>query len=793
MMPTAVLALPILLALAASVAAALVPRRVSPGLGALAAVACCTVYAMLGWQAGSQGWFSHFWSVPALGVAGGLRLDGLASVFALLITGIGTLIFLYTARYLHDDPRSRQLVTLLLLFMMAMLGAVTADDVILLFIFWELTSLASFFLVGYHHESAEARKAALQALLVTVAGGLALLAGLLLLVQAAGTTRISGILEAREVILAAPAATPAMLLILLGCFTKSAQVPFHFWLPSAMAAPTPVSAYLHSATMVKLGIYVMARLSPLFAGEALWHVLLTGFGLATALIGTVLALRATDLKRILAYTTVAALGTLTLLLGIGSPLAIVAALTFLVVHAFYKAGLFLTAGIIDHETGLRNATRLRGLGRAMPVTAVGAVLAALSMAGLPPFLGFLAKELMYEAVAYAEYFRLAAAAGLFLVNTGTVAIAAVLAIRVFGGTLAPTPRAPHDPPATMLAGPLVLGLLSLAAAIALPVTAARWLEPAAAATLGRATGVELALWHGFNPILLLSAATVLAGLCLFRVWPALGQWLRARTLIDRYGATQGYDAALRGLTTLARASTECFQHGSLRGYIRLLFGAAAAALLLPLVLGGGLATPAFELVWWDIRYLAFAGLAVGAIAATRARTAFVAVMAVGLVGFATAVLFLLFGAPDVAFTQFSVETLMAVIIATTLARIPIPQADTRRRGQKRLDALIAITTGAAVSAILLAILAQPLDTRLSDWFGQYSLLAAHGHNVVNVILVDFRALDTLGEITVLAIAAFGVVALLRSGAARPGRAAREPAAPPGPVAIEPQTGSRDPA
>ncbi|MCK9510501.1 MAG: DUF4040 domain-containing protein [Pigmentiphaga sp.] len=764
-----ILALPILLALASGIAAAMVPRRMSPALAALAAAIGCGLYAVLSWQADAQGWFGAFWGVPALGVAGGLRLDGLGGVFALLITGIGTLIFLYTGRYLQDDPRSRQLVTLLLLFMMAMLGAVTADDVILLFIFWELTSLASFFLVGYNHESLEARKAALQALLVTVAGGLALLAGLLLLVQAAGTTRLSGILAAREAILAAPTATAAMLLILLGCFTKSAQVPFHFWLPSAMAAPTPVSAYLHSATMVKLGIYVMARFSPLFAGEALWHLLLTGFGLATALTGTVLALRATDLKRILAYTTVAALGTLTLLLGIGSPLAIVAALTFLVVHAFYKAGLFLTAGIIDHATGLRDAGRLRGLGRAMPLTALGAGLAALSMAGLPPFLGFLAKELMYEAVTYAEYFRWGAAIGLFLVNAGTVAIAAVLSVRVFAGRAAPTPHTPHDPPAAMLAGPLALGLLSLAAALALPATATRWLEPAAAATLGRASGVEPALWHGFNTILWLSAATLLAGFSLYRIWPTLRPWLEARTAIDRYGATRGYDAALHGLTLLARASTEFFQHGSLRGYIRLLFGAAAAALLLPLVAGGGLAAPAFELAWWDIRYLAFAGLVIGAVAATRARTAFVAVMAVGLVGFATAVIFMLFGAPDVAFTQFSVETLMAVIIATTLARIPIPQSDTRRRGQKRVDAAIAIATGAGVSAILLSILAQPLDTRLSDWFGQYSLLAAQGHNVVNVILVDFRALDTLGEITVLAIAGFGVVALLRSGAARRGR------------------------
>ena len=765
-MPTSVLVIPILLALAASVATALTPRQVSAWLASGVAALSCVLYLNLSWSAPATGWFAPFWSVPTLGMVGGLRLDGLASVFALLITGIGTLIFLYAGRYLHDDPRSRRLIVILLLFMMAMLGAVTADDVIVLFIFWELTSLTSFFLVGYNHESHEARKAALQALLVTAGGGLALLAGLLLLVLAAGTTSLSGIIAARETLLAAPTSTAAMLLILLGCFTKSAQVPFHFWLPSAMAAPTPVSAYLHSATMVKLGLYVMARLSPVYADVALWHTLLVLFGLATALTATILALRATDLKRILAYTTVAALGTITALLGIGTPLAMVAAMSFLLVHAFYKAGLFLTAGIIDHETGLRDATRLRGLGKAMPLTFTGAALAALSMAGLPPFLGFLGKELIYEAVTHADRFQVLASVALFLVNVGTVAIAAVLSLRLFTGTPAITPRPPHDPPAAMMAGPLVLGTLGLVAALALGVTGPRWIEPAAAAVLGRPTGVTLALWHGVNLILVLSLITLLAGLSIYKVWTPVRHWLQGQRFIDTYAPTRAYDAGLRGLTALAYASTQFFQHGSLRGYLRLLFVVAAAALLLPLVFGGGLAAPAFTLTWFDIRYVAFIALAVGALAAVRAHTAFTAVIAVGLVGFATAIVFLLFGAPDVSFTQFSVEILMAVIIASTLARIPIPQQDTRRPRQKRLDALIAVAVGAGFSATLLAVLAQPFDTRLSDWFGANSLVAAHGHNVVNVILVDFRALDTLGEITVLAIAAFGVVALLRSGSPR---------------------------
>ncbi len=766
-MPNLALVIPILLAFAASVAAALTPRPTSPKLAFVAAALCFAFYAVLAWQAPPIGWVSGFWSVPALDMQGGLLLDGLAAVFALLISGIGMLIFLYTGRYLADDTRSRRLVVMLLFFMMAMLGAVTADDVIVLFIFWELTSLTSFFLVGYDHEKAEARKAALQALMVTAGGGLALLAGLLMLVVDAGTTSLSGIIAAREVLLGSSTSTAAMLLILLGCFTKSAQLPFHFWLPSAMAAPTPVSAYLHSATMVKLGIYVMARFSPLYAEVPLWHGLLTCFGLATALVATIMALRATDLKRILAYTTVAALGILTLMLGIGTPMAMVAAITFLLVHAFYKAGLFLIAGILDHETGLRDATQLQGLGRAMPLTFVAALLASASMAGLPPFLGFVGKEIMYETAIHSELWRTTLVVGLFLVNAGTVAIAAIMGLRLFLGPRARTPLPPHDPGGALLAGPMVLGLLSLLAGLFLATAGTRWIEPAAAATLGRPTGISLQLWHGVNLVLLLSLATLITGLLIFRVWNPLRLWLQRQHWIDRYSPTQGYDATMHGLTVLARGSTNLFQHGSLRGYIAWLFGVAAVAMLAPLLFQGGLALPSFWFNPFDGRWLAFVALVVGSIAAARAQTAFAAVIAVGLVGFAIATVFLMFGAPDVAFTQFSVEILMVVILATTLARIPLPQRDTRSRSQKRRDAGIATLVGVAVAGVLLSMLTVPFDRRLSDWFGEHSLLSAHGHNVVNVILVDFRALDTLGEITVLAIAAFGVVALLRAGGRGP--------------------------
>ena len=762
-MQTPNLALPILLTLAGATLTAFMPKRLTPWIGALLAAIWFVGYILLAASSGGTPVHTPFWAVPSLGVTGGLRMDGLSALFCLLITGIGALIFTYSAAYLKDDPRLRRLVVMVLLFMMAMLGAVTADDVIVLFVFWELTSLTSFFLVGYDHEKASARKAALQALLITAGGGLALMAGLILIAMAAGTTSLSGIIAAREAVLSHPAATAAMLLIILGCFTKSAQLPFHFWLPNAMAAPTPVSAYLHSATMVKLGIYLLARMSPLYAGVVLWHDILVFFGIATAVTATIMSLRVTDLKGILAYTTVAALGVLTALLGLGTDMAIVAAITFLVVHALYKATLFMVAGIMDHETGLRDAAGLRGLRRCMPVTAAAACLAALSMAGLPPFLGFVAKELVYESVTARESFVAAAAIGMFVINAGTVAIAAVLSLRLFFGQRLPTPIEPHDPPWPMLAGPVVLSLLGLGFSVWLGAAHDSWLGPAAGATLGAASGIAPALWHGFTPVLALSAVTVITGLVIFRFWPRIGERLRAMTFIDRYGPSRGYEAWLSGLTSFAHWTTSTFQHGSLRGYLRLLFLVAAMSLLVPLFLRDGFALPAFSLNLLDVRYLVFVGAIAGALAASVAPTAFGAVIAAGLVGFCVALIFLLFGAPDVAFTQFSVETLMVVVLATTLTRLPLPQRDQRTPRQKRTDAVIAIVVGFAITATLLAILAMPFDMRLSQWFGENSLLAAHGRNIVNVILVDFRALDTLGETTVLALAAFAVHALLRAG------------------------------
>lgn len=756
------LALPVLLSFFMGIAAVCCGRRWVSSLAVLTATATCVLYAQFVPQVlDGHVITSPFWQITALDIVGGLRLDGLGALFAVLISAIGALVFLYAGRYLHGDTRRHRLLVVLLFFMGSMLGAVTADDVIILFIFWELTSLASFFLIGYDHEIPEARHAALQSLLITAGGGLALLAGFILIADAAGTTSLSGILGARAAVLSHPQSMTAMGLIILGCFTKSAQFPFHFWLPNAMAAPTPVSAYLHSATMVKLGVYLLARLSPLYSGTAAWHGTLVLFGALTAFTGILLAFRHTDLKRILAYTTVSALGLLTLLLGAGTELAIIAALAFLMVHALYKASLFLLAGIIDHATGVRDIRQLRGLGRAMPLTAVFTALAALSMAGVPPLLGFVAKELVYESLLAGPHHALATIILTFVVNAGTVALAILLSVRIFAGPRQPTPVLPHDPPWAMLTGPAVLATIGLIAGVALSAVTEPWIRTAATAVLGYPTVHALSMWHGLTPVLGLSAVTIALGILLYCAWTPVHRRLVATTAIDRLAPERAYDAILAGMLSLAHGVTMFVQGGSLRTYLRTLFAVATAALLVTLLGREAFLWPGISVDPLDLRYLAFVGIIVGALAAARARTAFVAVIAAGLTGFGAALVFLFFGAPDVSFTQFSVETLLVVILASTLAQVPIPTADIRSRSQKRCDAVIGIAFGAAITLTLLSLLAVPLDLRLTAWFGENSLLAARGRNVVNVILVDFRALDTLGETTVLAIAAFAVHSLLR--------------------------------
>jgi multicomponent Na+:H+ antiporter subunit A len=695
--------------------------------------------------------------IPSLGISLAFRLDGLTRLMGLLITGIGAGVFLYAASYMKGHPQLHRFLAVLTLFMAAMLGAVLADDLLLLFVFWELTSLASFLLIGFDAHRAEARRAAQQGLMVTVAGGLAMLAGILLLGQAAGGLSISGLLAQGTALGAHPAAPWAVALIAVGCFAKSAQWPLHFWLPNAMAAPTPVSAYLHSATMVKLGVYLLARLNPAFQEMPLWQGLLTGFGAATMLAGALLALRERDLKRKLAWSTVVALGTLVALIGIEDPLAATAAIVFLLVHALYKAALFLIAGIVDKKAGTRDALALRGLGRCMPLTAIAALLAGLSMAGAPGFIGYMAKDLLFTAQLGVPGLLPVIA---LVVNAAMVVVAGIVAARPFLGTRMATERDVKDPPLAMLAAPLILGTLGLTLGLA-PGLASAWLvEPAAAAILGRPTGIALGEKQGDGTVLWASMAALILGVVMFLGWTRLQPTLAAQAWLDAYGPNAAYGRGLRAISAISVAVTARMQTGSLRHYlgasVMILFGGAG----LLLAWRGGLALPPLGVLPGAAQLVLAALIIMGALAACRLRLLFGQVMAAGLVGFGVGILFLTLGAPDLAFTQFTVEIIAIVLLVAILARLPFRGRDERRREERRRDAAIAALAGVVGGAVLLAVLATPFDPAISTWMGQAAVPEAKGRNVVNVIIVDFRALDTLGEIAVLLVAALAAAVLV---------------------------------
>jgi multicomponent Na+:H+ antiporter subunit A len=704
---------------------------------------------------------AHLVSIPWAPLAGldlNLRLDGLSIAFGLLITGIGALVCLYAGAYFEGDPRRGRFLAFLLFFMGAMLGVVFADNVLVLFVFWELTSIASYLLIGFEHGKASARNAALQALLTTGAGGLAMLAGLILLGNAAGSFDLSMIIQTQG-LADHPHYAAIVLLVLAGAATKSAQFPFHFWLPNAMAAPTPASAYLHSSTMVKAGVYLLARLSPALGGTDLWFWLLVGIGSATMLAAGWLALRQTALKPMLAYSTVVALGTLVLCLGVGTPLAIKAFKVFLFVHALYKAALFMVAGAILHQAHESCVERLGGLGRAMPVTALAAFVAALSMAGLPPLLGFVGKESVYEALLHAPVAAQALVAIAILANVTNVYVAFAVGLLPFWRQ-----RGDHAPvrgevsPGLWL-GPITLGALGLATGLYPGVLGREILSPGGHIVLGEDLTFKLALWHGVNTAFLLSLVTLGLGLGIFflrRPWRRAAEWLAA---LDRIGPESIYQGMLQGMLWTSRTCTSVLQHGYLRYYLLLvlvcLILSVAGALQLEV------RQDAFEPV--DLRVhelLTVLLIAVAAFSTTRIRSRFGALACLGVVGYGIALLYVYYGAPDLAKTQIVVESLTVVFFAL-LAAAMTGFTELTAKAVRRRDAVIAAIAGSLMGVLVYSTLASNQAQPVAQYYREHSLPLAHGRNVVNVILVDFRALDTLGEITVLAVAAFGAVAMLR--------------------------------
>jgi len=695
--------------------------------------------------------------VPGAGVDLCFLIDGLSMVFMVLISGIGGCVFLYSKDYLHDDPHLDRFYSYLLVFMSAMLGLVAADNVISLYVFWELTSISSFLLIGFHPDTPEARRAALQALLVTNLGGLAMLAGLVILAEAGDSYYFSELIQRGDVIRAHPHYSAALLLLLTGAFTKSAQMPFHMWLPNAMVAPTPVSAYLHSAAMVKGGIYLVARISPIFGGTALWFGALTIVGGITFVIAAVLGLAQRDVKRMLAYSTISVLGMLMAVLGIGNEKAVQGAMVYLFAHALYKSTLFMTGGAIDHAAGTRDLTRLGGLGRMLPLVAGAGILAAFSKSGVPPTVGLIGKELIYEAGLHAHSAQKVIVAGALFGNMFLAAVAWAAGIRPFVGRLQ-SPEAPHALKPMMWFAPLVLGVLGVALGWAPEIVEKTFLHAAANTVSGHPVPMDLALWHGFNTAVLLSILTLAGGGLLFWVRHRWRRFAEARPWV---GPDILYDRLLSVLKGIARLSTRLLQSGYLRQYMILVWAVSAGMVSWMLFDAAPLSWPAFAPVLphlheWVIGSVMMAA-AVFAIATTQR---LVSILALGVIGFGVTLFFVLYSAPDLAITQFLVETFSVILFVLVLYRLP-ELKDRSPVATRVRDALVALAVGAVMTLLVLGSPSVQYYPKISEYFAQVAVSAAHGHNIVNVILVDFRVMDTLGEITVLAVAAIGVYSLWR--------------------------------
>lgn len=705
--------------------------------------------------------------VPQLGLSFGFLLDGLGLFFAALILGIGLLIIIYARFYLDRAEPLGRFYAYLLLFQGAMTGIVISDNVLLLVVFWELTSLSSFLLIGWWHQAPEGRQGARMALVVTGGGGLLLMAGMLLLGHAAGSFELTDILRRGDVVRASPLYLPILLLVLGGAFTKSAQVPFHFWLPHAMAAPTPVSAYLHSATMVKAGVFLLARLWPVLAGTEIWSLIVTPVGLVTMLVGAWIALFRTDLKAILAYSTVSHLGLMTMLLGFGTPAAALACIFHILNHATFKAALFMSAGIVDHETGTRDIRKLGGLLWLMPITATLSLVAAASMAGVPLLNGFLSKEMMLEAAAHTSYAGNAWILGTLATLGALVSVAysARYAIGVFlGPRRSDYPHAPHDPPSGMWAPVAVLVVPVIAIGLAPQFFAGPIVALAADATTGPAAlpDVTLVLWHGVTPALLMSLVAFAGGAVLYAARAPLTRLVARVPAVD---AKTIFDAAVTRLVLACRHAIDALHTESLPRYLAVITTTivavgAAGFLSGPQAAGTHAAGAREELAMTLPAMVAFVLLASTSLAVVAVhRQRLLTLVLTSVAGLVVSLAFLQFSAPDLALTQISVEVVATILLLLALNLLPKTTPAEPGVSRKLRDGIIATAGGLGAAGLAYAVMTRDAST-ISGFHVARSLPEGGGANVVNVILVDFRGFDTFGEIIVLVIAALAVVALL---------------------------------
>lgn len=728
--------------------------------------------------------------IPSLDIGLNLYLDGLSLLLSLLISGIGTLVVLYSIYYMDRKDALSRFYLYLLMFMGAMLGVVLSDNMIVLYGFWELTSITSFLLIAFYHKRKASTAGAQKSFLITVFGGFAMLAGFMMLYLMTGTFSIRATFSEWGNIQDSALFVPALVLILIGAFTKSAQFPFHIWLPDAMEAPTPVSAYLHSATMVKAGLYVVARFTPIFGGEAVWFWLVTGVGLLTLCYGSFLAVKKNDLKAILAYSTISQLGLIMSLFGIGSAalyfgkgdssavyvVATSAALLHLFNHATFKAALFMVAGIVDHETGTRDIRKLGGLASFMPVTFTIALVGAFSMAGLPPFNGFISKELFFQAmveVTHLRIFGLGEWAVLlpvlaWLASVFTLIYAMILTFRPFLGRVRsdlPSGKL-HEAPVGMLVPPMVLGVLVLLCGLLPNLVGGPLIEPALASVLpsllqGRERfDVHFSLWHGWTPELFMTIGVIGSGVILYSMLP------RWRAVYDHYpqGLTINhiYRVVLDTLQHYARRWTETYMNGSVRNYLVYILSFTVALLGYAFFRSG-------ENIVWNLKgnapfsfYEAVLLIALIAAAVTIpfAKNRLSAVIMTGAVGYLVTLLFVLFRAPDLALTQMIVETVSVALFLLCFYHLPELKRGKSSRGYLRVNLLVSAAVGVAMTFVALAASGTASPQSIADYFIRESYDLAGGKNVVNVLLVDFRGFDTLLEIMVLGVASLAIYAMV---------------------------------
>ncbi|MDQ3394103.1 MAG: putative monovalent cation/H+ antiporter subunit A [Bacteroidota bacterium] len=711
---------------------------------------------------GSTFRFNYTW-LPAMGVNLDFYLDGLSLFFAMLISGFGALIFIYSGTYMKKYRHRDKFFLYLLLFMASMLGVVLSDNLIGFIVFWELTSFSSYLLIGFNNDNLTSRRSALHAMVITVFGGLCLMAGMILLGAAAGTYSISEMLSGGTDILSHKNYLLIFILFCLGAFTKSAQFPFHFWLPNAMAAPTPVSAYLHSSTMVKAGIYLLARFSPVLGNTPEWHYTLTAVGFITMLWGAIVAIMQNDLKKILAYTTISALGILVLMIGIGSPMAIQASMVFLLAHALYKGTLFLITGNIDKATGSRDVTYLRGLRKAMPLTMVATILGCLSMSGVMPFLGFIGKEMVYGAAFEAGWVPWALLIGTMVSGLIFVAICIDLAYNIFFGLRTSTLTETQEVPIGMVAAPLLLSSFGLVFGLMPEKMVQPLLGPAAMAIFPLAGEMELHLWHGFNVILMLSLVTLLLGFLLYRFRQPIRKFNADGRYFHQLDGAIIFENIMQRMILLFLIFINFLQNGRLRQYLAIILSFFLILATYTLIKNDISLDMTVAIDFYSFKIYEFVNifiilLAMAMVFYTKSRLT--ALVTLGVVGYSIAVIFIIFSAPDVAMTQFLIETLTVVLFVLILHKLPLFKTYAPRN--KKIPVLIiSILFGAMMTYVLLLVTQEQLDSPLKEFFNTYSYTLGKGRNIVNVILVDFRALDTLGEITVLGIASLGIYSLLK--------------------------------